>query len=366
MVFVQHYILSVFPALWQWGWAGVDVFFVLSGFLITGILFDMKDSTHRFRNFYARRTLRIFPLYYGVLLVIFLLSPIMRWSWNITWIYWPLYLGNYVRFLYAHAFIQSGGMLEALYSPIVVQHLQVRLFLGHFWSLGVEEQFYMCWPLVVFAVKDRLKLRNICLATICILPVIRLIASFYLPHELFKMQILSRITPFRIDSLLLGGGLALILRGPEERYLARIVPKLVPVCVVLLATAPIMVPVLFHSAAQENAMATWTSSFGLTVIDLLSGCVIWVSLQSGSSLFNVLRATPLRRLGEISYGFYVFHDIPRALYVALALWLAGQRPLLAFILTILIGFASTLVLSYLSFRFFESPFLRLKQRFATI
>jgi len=114
MVFLQHYVLSFLPQLWQWGWAGVDVFFVLSGFLITGILYDTRESSHRFRNFYIRRTLRIFPIYYGVLLVILLLTPFMRWNWNITWVYWPLYLGNYVRFIFLNDFLQSHSTLACI------------------------------------------------------------------------------------------------------------------------------------------------------------------------------------------------------------------------------------------------------------
>jgi peptidoglycan/LPS O-acetylase OafA/YrhL len=76
-VFLHHYMSL------PYGWAGVDVFFVLSGFLITGILYDTQDEPHRARNFYIRRTLRIFPLYYGVLLFIFLLTPVLHWAW--TW-----------------------------------------------------------------------------------------------------------------------------------------------------------------------------------------------------------------------------------------------------------------------------------------
>ena len=95
-VFLWHYVGL------PYGWAGVDVFFVLSGFLITGILYDTRDDPHRVRNFYIRRTLRIFPLYYGVFLTVFLMTPFMHWEWTWQWIAWPLYLGNFLPFLYPH------------------------------------------------------------------------------------------------------------------------------------------------------------------------------------------------------------------------------------------------------------------------
>src|SRR5580693_4799132 len=117
------------------GWMGVDLFFVLSGFLITGILLDSKDSVGYFKNFYARRCLRIWPLYYSALLFMFVVVPLLRPSEAHTsfearsspWWSYPIFLQNFL-------------------TPIPTAATGL---LGVTWSLAVEEQFYVFWPLVV-------------------------------------------------------------------------------------------------------------------------------------------------------------------------------------------------------------------------
>src|SRR5262249_17527292 len=116
-------------------WVGVNVFFVLSGFLITGILLDTKHEPHYFKFFYMRRVLRIFPLYYGTLIAIFFVLPALKMAPFISasqqfW-YWT-YLGNWGK----------------------GRNLNVGS-LGYFWSLGVEEQFYLVWPLVIYVLPRR-------------------------------------------------------------------------------------------------------------------------------------------------------------------------------------------------------------------
>jgi len=130
-----------------YGFFGVDLFFVLSGFLITGILVDSLDEDGFFRKFYARRVLRIFPLYYGVLLVLFLLTPVLRLQWHgMGW----LMLGYFqnVRPNEIGTFSPGAGVA-----------------LNHFWSLAVEEQFYLFWPAMVFFIRDR---RRLLITTIAI------------------------------------------------------------------------------------------------------------------------------------------------------------------------------------------------------
>src|SRR5580700_9993704 len=141
------------------GWMGVDLFFVLSGFLITGILLDTKQSAEYFKNFYARRCLRIWPLYYSALLFMFVILPLLRPTEaaaifaprSSPWWAYPLYLQNFLVPIPSKA----TGLL------------------GVTWPLAVEEQFYLCWPLAVrFCTESQL--RRITLGVICLSPVLRL------------------------------------------------------------------------------------------------------------------------------------------------------------------------------------------------
>lgn len=125
------------------GWVGVDLFFVLSGFLITGILVQSRGGPHYFRNFYARRSLRIFPLYYLFLAIATFISPLLLSPESIltlpkehAWVYW-LYLSNF-----------GGKPSEAF---------------AHTWSLAVEEQFYLVWPAIVFFAKP-VAMRRVCVS----------------------------------------------------------------------------------------------------------------------------------------------------------------------------------------------------------
>src|SRR5262245_11738617 len=140
---IDHYWLI------DMGQRGVDLFFVLSGFLITGILFDAKGKQHYFRNFYIRRAVRIFPLYYGVLAVAVLLLPLLTTS-------------------LADAFqpaVHAQGWLW-LYGANVWQAVRGQWCLGplnHFWSLAIEEHFYFLWPAVIYFTSRRTAMR-VCLA----------------------------------------------------------------------------------------------------------------------------------------------------------------------------------------------------------
>jgi len=234
-----------------------------------------------------------------------------------------------------------------------------RLQMGHFWSLCVEEQFYLIWPWVVFWVRDRKRLIYICLASVVVCPLMREVGSHTFPQFMLDQEVLDRWTPFRIDALLLGGLIALVRRGPSPRGLLIAARCLFGViCIGIFAWA------VFGPAARYDLdgyiYPRWHFTWGLTVIDLFAACLIVMAIESGSLTFRVFSLRPLRWLGRISYGAYVFHDIPHIEY-----YILGNRLNYHVKTSIaVIAFCGTLLLAWGSYRYFESPFIRLKDRWA--
>ena len=353
MVWAQHYLRM------PWGWSGVDLFFVLSGFLITGILWDTRDDRFRVRNFYVRRTLRIFPLYYGVMLLLLLLQPLAHLDWNWRWLVWPAYLGNFARFAHATA-VGTPFQRLADFQPIgrLSRHLYGALFMGHFWSLCVEEQFYLLWPWAVFYLRNRRKLMILCASSLVLCLGLRLVAARVLPPWMLEQEILYRLLPFRLDALLSGGLMALWLRGPNAAAVLR---------AARLALAPALLGIGAWMAfspfghvwlGDAYQYPSWKFTWGLTAADVVSVLLILHVIQPGTLLYRGLGLAPLRWLGRISYGAYVLHDIPHVIYRAFLVRLhQGSDNTVA-----CVALACTCLLAWLSFRFFEAPFLNLKEQ----
>src|SRR6202008_2992797 len=150
MVLLLHFVGNTVPTNWieraivgvtNYGSYGVELFFILSGFLITGILYDARNNSHYFRNFYMRRLLRIFPLYYGVLVLVFFVAPLI-----------PLLRGPTLDYLMDR---QAWAWLYGVNIYLAGHKEWSFSYLNHFWSLSVEEHFYLFWPLVVFLLARR-------------------------------------------------------------------------------------------------------------------------------------------------------------------------------------------------------------------
>jgi peptidoglycan/LPS O-acetylase OafA/YrhL len=366
MVFGQHYLQL------PWGWSGVDLFFVLSGFLITGILLDTRSDRHRVRNFYLRRTLRIFPLFYGIMAALLLLEPLARWNWSWNWVVWPIYVANFARFVHPYTAGDATQRLADFQPQWSAGHHHILLFLGHFWSLCVEEQFYLIWPWLVFWIKDRRKLFALCAVAFPACLGMRLAGQHLLPQWMLDNEILYRATPFRLDALLTGALIAVALRWPAKQAILRLARQALPFVFVLAILWALFTPTA-HLWQRPYLYPAWKFTWGLSAIDFIAALLILVAIQPASFAFRVLSLRPMRWIGRISYGAYVLHDIPHMFYALVAtklVWYldlymhvsAQTRQYVSTLLAAAVGLGATLILAWLSYRFYETPFLNLKER----
>lgn len=263
-------------ALVELGSRGVDLFFVLSGFLITGILFDAKGRAHYFRNFYVRRALRIFPLYYAVLALALVILP---------------RLAPQLAEPFAPALARQGWLW--LYGANLVQSLEGAWCLGpldHFRSLAIEEHFYLVWPAVIFACSR--------------LTALRLSAALAVGSVLGRGLWLAAggnpvaaevCTLFRMEGLLLGSWLALAARGPGG--LGWLLPR-AKLALLALAPAALLVD-LVNRRFLGLADALWAAAFA-------AGLVLVVAAPAGTVLGRWGQSPLLRFFGRYSYAMYAF------------------------------------------------------------
>jgi peptidoglycan/LPS O-acetylase OafA/YrhL len=330
--------------LLAFGATGVDLFFVLSGFLITGILYDSLGDAAFFRKFYGRRALRIFPLYYGVLAGFAVAAILLGIHYQGELLSLALYLQN-----------------TSIVAPPIYLYQGPMLPLSHFWSLAVEEQFYLVWPLAVFLLRRRQSLLWVCLVSLCACPFLRF---DLLVHGVNYLAV-NTSTLCRADSLLAGAALALLLRGSADLH--DLTLRAGPWLVVLgLAVPPALGTIAPHTALAANpslflALGTTialsahaASAFGLIACSLRPG---WAC--------RVFSMRPLRLLGKYSYGVYVFHLIAfsylqQPLREAIAAHLT-QSKVWGVLLAGLLTFGLTLGAAFLSFQLYERQFLRMKR-----
>jgi peptidoglycan/LPS O-acetylase OafA/YrhL len=314
-----------FMAATQPGWMGVNLFFVLSGFLITGILLDSKTRPNFYRRFYTRRALRILPAYYTLLIVLLLLRS-----------------GS-------TAFVG----LSFVYLANVTNFFGVACDYGPLWSLAVEEHFYIAWPTVVRRLTMR-RLAWVSAAIVVLVPVLRAI-SFSLGWR----DGLDWYTWFVADGLATGGLLAILLRVSVSRG------QIKRLCSLLLGSS-----ILVGVAGQPFGILTRSRLLGaglqLTTINVLFAGVLLLFLLAGSgSGKRYVNISLLRFLGYISYGLYLDHLLAFRMYDRICRhYLPQLIPSNGHFALVLLRFAlaggGAIGAAYLSRRFFEERFLRLK------
>lgn len=325
------------------GWGGVDLFFVLSGFLITGILLRTHESKTYYLSFYARRILRIFPIYYLFLTLTLIAGHIWlsfeadlpatateRLSYFFYLQNWPFFWGSWAG-------------LTSIW--------------GVFWSLAVEEQFYLIWPTLVRFLSVRVML-GLCLVGFMMGTPLRWLV---LHHLTGVSEGVLHFPLSRLDGLFLGAACALY-----RKLSGRAVP-LIWAGVSFAAGAAMLLSIATFHPTEMFGVGVHISIFGVTAFALMSVGLVAASQHPVGWLQHALTRRPLILAGRYSYGMYVYHLV---IYLGFA-WLARRiSPATGgeFNVFLAVAYMATAILSVtgiaaLSFHFFEQPFLRLKRFF---
>jgi peptidoglycan/LPS O-acetylase OafA/YrhL len=332
-----------------WGGYGVDLFFVLSGFLITGILVEARTKPDYFRNFYVRRVLRIFPLYYGVLAVIFFVLPHL-----------PPLQGPTLDTLTTH---QSWAWLYGVNVYSALRGDWALPFIDHFWSLAVEEHFYLVWPFVVWALAPRprvLLVTSLCVALGALAARMVCAALGVSEHALYVL------TPFRLDGLALGSFLAVLARRPGGvAAIVRALPR------VAVAAVALFLLRFAWSRTVGTAGPVLLQVRESLVVVLLACLLVWaLTAPPRSMVARVFTSSFMVFLGTYSYGLYVYHHFFSYYFsshhteFALAPYLGGSHAA-AVVVQAAVGLAASVLLAYASYHLYEKRFLALKDRFAS-
>jgi peptidoglycan/LPS O-acetylase OafA/YrhL len=330
------------------GWVGVQLFFVLSGFLISGILLDTRQGSHFFRNFYARRTLRIFPAYYATLMVTLWLGPLVfstaapdvsavlsrqGWLWT--------YASN-IEILRHGGWCFEAGWLN----------------LDHTWSLAVEEQFYLVWPVLLFLLSRR-AVAALAFAIIALSPFLRLAMW----RGGVSPEVVYSFTLCRLDALAMGSLLALVVRSDLDlRRQWRVARGLL-----LVGALPLAAIVVKSRGFDSEDFLVQTVGFSALAV-FCSGVILSVVLGSREGAKVMFFGSPaLRFVGRYSYGMYLYQGILAPLFrripVDRVADLIGSR-LAAEMVVTAVAFFGSLAVAFASFHLFEQRFLAFKDRFA--
>ncbi len=320
-------------------WCGVDLFFVLSGFLITGILLDSKGREGYFRNFYARRSLRIMPLYYATLIAALVVVPLAASPTRLPTLYAKLIANQIWLWLYLQNYLQSQGA-----------H-QLPGF-GHFWTLAVEEQFYWLWPVIISLVSRR-RLFHLCLILCVGEPVLR----FFLLQMGASTWAIRELTFTRADSLMWGALAALVVRDRDLLERLRM-PRRILAAAAALALLAMAIPRGFLLYEAPEMVIIGYSLFGLLFSVLILSCATGNGL-----LARAVSAPALQWFGRYSYAIYIAHPILYLLYDSAVAPKFGLRRFPGAFVCFAVVTSASAVFAWMSWILLESRFLRLKRYF---
>lgn len=330
-----------FPFLYRYlffAWLSMDIFFVLSGYLITDILCKTFVRKNYLRNFYARRLLRVFPLYYlAIFLFLVLIPSLVRMPFRIDY-----FTSNQIYFW---LFLQNW---------LLIFNKTDQSFLNHLWSMAVEEQFYLLWPLV-FAFIRKPKIL-ITLLIILLLSFVTL--RFWLWNsQLSSLPYFSFYSFTRIDGICIG-----CLIGLLQNTNTKFVEKYTAFIVLFFAA----VNFIFYFVNKQVGHSIPYLLVGYSTFSMLFGLLLYDLINHENSWFTkFFNLRLLRFVGTISYGTYIFHW---PVFLLLSHYLAKLPNLNSWVYNVQV-FSSVVatiiafIIGYLSYRYFEMKFLKLKRYF---
>jgi peptidoglycan/LPS O-acetylase OafA/YrhL len=340
--FTQHPVLYSISNVAALGWVGVDIFFVLSGFLITSILFNAREKQHYFRNFYVRRILRIVPLYYIVMLVVFqIVIPIKT----------PEFVDKIPKLIpFQLLYLQNWVVLTPW--------AESSVYIGVTWSLAIEEQFYLFWPALIYFIKKE-SLFKWGLGYFLLSGIIRT-AGILLWKDTFQAIHFFYYNSFtRFDELILGGLLAIVISSDHWQG------KIKTIAQPMFFTS-LFVFIAFSIIDQSplNFRHIPINLVGYTSMSILTSALIsiFVIRPENSLIRRIFRNGILTFLGKYSYAMYLFH-IPVLLILLDLLWWTHYRGWKMYVLFIASSFLVTIVLSFASWHLFEKHMLNFKKYF---
>lgn len=338
----QNSFLKSIGAASEIGWVGVDIFFVLSGFLITGILLRSRNEPHYFKNFYARRSLRIFPLYYLVVGALLIFLPqLEKDNPAYTQSFWPVFMLYQQNWLY-------------LITPTPSQ------WPAHTWSLAIEEQFYMVWPAIVYWLK-RPQLLTFSIGVIIFSLFLRVILillnvkAFGFPTSGFFY--LGTVT--RFEGLALGAAIALVFESAPI-WSDRI--KKYAGMSIFISFGLFLAIALSTPDPRENSVLLQTIGYSLLALGTGSLIVLVTTLPLQHWLRVIFRMPVMTFFGKYSYAMYLLHSPFITLLIGYMLK-THRRSGQMWLLYIVLSFAGTVALSLLSWHLLEKHMLKLKHYF---
>jgi len=341
-VITYHYSSS-FHYVFAWGRSSVDLFFVLSGFLMTGLLTDSLPRKDYFSHFYRNRILRIFPLYY-LALIVFFTALLLSGNEHEK----PLYFYRHYGWSYL-IFVQNW---THLFFGVPVDKTLV-----HFWSLAVEIQFYIMWPFLIYEVRNMKKLQAILLSIIVLALVFRIFVYFHSSGS--YDQVVRIYNSFcRLDCFAAGALISLI---------GRVSSKIKTKSFIFLCWLSILL-ILAGMFATNNftLKSSFFVLFGYSLVAIFYASIVYLSLGGRCKFLDqVLQNRQLLFCGKISYGLYIFHWPIRLIAGSrLNAWSQSLFPgheMAILILTLFVCLIMSFLVSTISYYYFESYFLRLKK-----